>query len=359
MKYIVYKTTNQVNNYIYIGVHQTQNPEIFDGYLGCGVYANKANTYNKAKTCFQQAVKEFGPKAFKRETLASFNIAEEAYLLEALLVNEEFLKRSDVYNMILGGTVNSTSGKQVYMYSVDTGEYIKEFDSCSMAADFVGCDSSTISHSIKLKFKVKNFCFSYEKHDKLDLSEFDFKILQPVYRYLKTGEFDRAYPSLNAAGEDTLETSAVYIQKAAILGYLVKDSYYFSFFKEKSYDKARTKSIQNRQVYQYDERGKFIKEYQTQKEAELENSYCNITNCIKLRSKDVNNHYWSLTKLKEFNVPKKREARKVGKFDDAGKLLQSWNSSNDCAKEVGTAVKNVLRGEYQKHKGFVYKYIDN
>ena len=25
---IVYKTTNQVNNYIYIGVHQTQNPEI-------------------------------------------------------------------------------------------------------------------------------------------------------------------------------------------------------------------------------------------------------------------------------------------------------------------------------------------
>lgn len=359
MKYIVYKTTNQVNNYIYIGVHQTQNPEIFDGYLGCGVYANKANTYNKAKTCFQQAVKEFGPKAFKRETLASFNIAEEAYLLEALLVNEEFLKRSDVYNMILGGIVNSTSGKQVYMYSVDTGEYIKEFDSCSMAADFVGCDSSTISHSIKLKFKVKNFCFSYEKHDKLDLSEFDFKILQPVYRYLKTGEFDKAYPSLNAAGEDTLETSAVYIQKAAILGYLVKDSYYFSFFKEKSYDKARTKSIQNRQVYQYDERGKFIKEYQTQKEAELENSYCNITNCIKLRSKDVNNHYWSLTKLKEFNVPKKHVARKVGKFDDAGKLLQSWNSSNDCAKEVGTAVKNVLRGEYQKHKGFVYKYIDN
>ena len=359
MKYIVYKTTNQVNGYIYIGVHQTQNPEIFDGYLGCGVYTNKSNTYNKAKTCFQQAVKEFGPKAFKRETLASFDIAEEAYLLEALLVNEEFLKRTDVYNMILGGIINQTSGKQVYMYSADTGEYIKEFDSCSIAADFVSCDSSTISHSIKLKFKIKNFCFSYEKYDKLDLTEFDFKILQPVYRYLKTGEFDRAFTSLNAAGEDTLDTSAVYIQKAAILGYLVKDTYYFSFFKEKSYDKAKTKYIQNRPVYQYDSQGKFLKEYESQKEAELDNPYCNITNCIKLRSQDADNHYWSIVKLKEFNVPKKRAAKKVGKFDEVGTLLQTWNSSNDCAKEVGTAVKNVLRGEYQKHKGFIYKYIDN
>lgn len=359
MKYIVYKTTNQVNGYIYIGVHQTQNPEIFDGYLGCGVYANKSNTYNKAKTCFQQAVKEFGPKAFRRETIATFDIAEEAYLLEALIVNEEFLKRSDVYNMILGGVVNTTSGKQVYMYSSDTGKYIKGFKSCSLAADFVGCDSSTISHSIKFKFKVKNFCFSYEKSEILDLTEFDFKILQPVYRYLKTGEFDKAYDSLNSAGEDSINTSAVYIQKAAILGYLVKDTYYFSYFKEKSYDKARTKYIQNRPVYQYDEQGKFIKEYNSQKEAELANPYCNITNCVKLRSLDTNKHYWAITKLKEFNVPKKRIAKKVGKFNENGTLLQTWQSSNECAKEVGTAVKNVLRGEYQKHKGFIYKYINN
>ena len=38
MKYIVYKTTCLVNSKIYIGYHQTSNPEIFDGYLGCGLY---------------------------------------------------------------------------------------------------------------------------------------------------------------------------------------------------------------------------------------------------------------------------------------------------------------------------------
>lgn len=43
MKYIVYKTTCLVNNKIYVGVHQTYNPDIFDGYLGRGLY----KTHNK------------------------------------------------------------------------------------------------------------------------------------------------------------------------------------------------------------------------------------------------------------------------------------------------------------------------
>ena len=34
MNYIVYKTTCLINNKIYVGVHHTNNPDVFDGYLG-------------------------------------------------------------------------------------------------------------------------------------------------------------------------------------------------------------------------------------------------------------------------------------------------------------------------------------
>lgn len=52
MKYIVYCTTNLINKKIYIGQHLTKNPDKFDEYLGCGVYANRPSTYNKPKTAF-------------------------------------------------------------------------------------------------------------------------------------------------------------------------------------------------------------------------------------------------------------------------------------------------------------------
>lgn len=357
MKYIVYKTTNKVNNYIYIGVHKTKTPEAFDCYLGCGVYINKPTSYEKAKTAFQQAVKQFGPKNFYRETLAIFDTEEEAYALEEMLVNEQFLARADVYNTILGGRINHSEGKEVYMYSANNGNFIKKYKSLQQAAQDIDCDASTISHSIKFLFKIKEYCFSYSFVESLDLSIYNFKNIVPIYRYLKTGEYDTEFPSANAAGLNSLQTSTVYIQKAATLGYLVKDTYYFSYYKETSYDKARSKAIKNRPVYKYDSEGVFIKGYETQQQAELENPYCNITNSIKFRTKDINNCYWALEWLRIYNKPIKRTSKKVGLLDDKGNIIKIWESSNKCAAEVGVAVKNVLTGKYTHHKGQVYKYI--
>ena len=55
--WIVYQTTNLVNNKIYIGVHKTKNPFEFDGYLGNGIYINQSATYIYAKTKMEAAVK--------------------------------------------------------------------------------------------------------------------------------------------------------------------------------------------------------------------------------------------------------------------------------------------------------------
>lgn len=92
LKWIVYCTTCTINKKIYIGVHRT-NPDIFDGYIGNGCYINNSATFNKTKTRFQKAVKKYGPENFIRSIIAVFDNEQDAYSLEADIVNEEFLKR--------------------------------------------------------------------------------------------------------------------------------------------------------------------------------------------------------------------------------------------------------------------------
>jgi len=118
-KYIVYQTTNKENNKIYVGVHCTNNPEGFDGYIGCGVRITQPCTYMNPKTPFQYAVKKYGTGSFIRTTLAIFDTKEEAFELESKIVNDEFLKRPDVYNLVKGGEFHITHQTKIYMYDLE------------------------------------------------------------------------------------------------------------------------------------------------------------------------------------------------------------------------------------------------
>ena len=89
MFYTVYKITNIVNGKIYVGLHVTK--DLDDDYLGSGKQ-------------IQAAVKKYGRKNFKREYIKICKTPEEMYALEANIVNEEFVKRTDTYNMKTGGT---------------------------------------------------------------------------------------------------------------------------------------------------------------------------------------------------------------------------------------------------------------
>ena len=86
--YIVYKTTCLVNGKIYIGVHKLGTQS--DYYLGSGSKLIKA-------------IKKYGRKAFKRETLSEHTSAASAFEKEKQLVDANFLNRSDIYNLALGG----------------------------------------------------------------------------------------------------------------------------------------------------------------------------------------------------------------------------------------------------------------
>jgi hypothetical protein len=167
MKYIVYQTVNKVNNKIYIGVHGTCKNN-FDGYIGCGVDIFRPSTYLNPKTPFQAAVKKYGIKNFIRTTLKEFDTMEEAYTLEAELVNEDFIKREDVYNLALGGKFhpeNANPKKEVHMYDLD-GNYIKSFKSINEAAFTLNpnaVNGSHISRAIKCGYVYQQHQWSYEK----------------------------------------------------------------------------------------------------------------------------------------------------------------------------------------------------
>ena len=76
MKYIVYKTTCLVNGKYYIGKHQTDNPDIFDGYLGNSVWVNRNDKLKNPEFPFHFAIKKYGVENFKRESLFVFDTAE-------------------------------------------------------------------------------------------------------------------------------------------------------------------------------------------------------------------------------------------------------------------------------------------
>lgn len=89
MYYTVYKITNTINGKIYIGCHKTTS--LRDNYMGSGV-------------AIKNAIKAYGKENFVKEILGVFDNKDDMFLLEKELVNSEFIKTDQTYNMKEGGS---------------------------------------------------------------------------------------------------------------------------------------------------------------------------------------------------------------------------------------------------------------
>ena len=94
--YLIYKITNLVNGKFYIGKHITDNIE--DNYFGSGINVKRA-------------IQKHGIENFVFNILIDLKNEEEMNLLEELVVNEDFVKRPDTYNMKVGGVGGWGSGE--------------------------------------------------------------------------------------------------------------------------------------------------------------------------------------------------------------------------------------------------------
>lgn len=207
LKYIVYITVNLCNGKLYIGVHKT-NPKVFDGYIGCGTYNNNPSN----DTAFCRAVRKYGYKNFKRTTIKEFPNTEKgkemAYKLEAILVNDTFIKSKSVYNECRGGlfNINPNKEKPVYMFNL-YGKFIDSFKNAEAAVKYLKL--TNIYSGIKA---IHNCClgtskeafgyfWSYKK-------EFKFKPTYPIAQYTFSGKYLRYFNSI-AEAELELHTNCI------------------------------------------------------------------------------------------------------------------------------------------------------
>jgi len=86
--FILYKTTNLINNKTYIGIHSTN--KLDDGYLGSGL-------------AMKRAIKKYGKENFKREILELCSSYDELIEREKFHVNYLWVNEITNYNLKTGG----------------------------------------------------------------------------------------------------------------------------------------------------------------------------------------------------------------------------------------------------------------
>lgn len=306
IKYIVYQTTNLINGKIYVGVHRT-NVDIFDFYYGCG--CTKKDQKKCRKSGFPAAIRKYGIQNFKRETLFEYPDSEEgklaAYKKEEEIVNEDFIKRPDTYNLTRGGqwTVYETLRKPIAQYSI-SGKFIKSWESISEAQ--LQLQLTSISKALLgISKYAGEWQWRYYNGDDSDIEEVSTKE-KSVYQFDLQGNLIKCWKSITLAGQAT-NPENVDSCRAAIgnccAGRVNQAFGYFWSFKPKF--EFRTNK-HYAAIARYDDQGNFLKSYTTLKEAAEDcnlKTTSNIIACIKGKQKHCGGFRWRYFYGNTENIP--------------------------------------------------------
>lgn len=140
-KYLIYKTTNDINGMFYYGKHITEN--LNDSYLGSGTY-------------LKRAIKKYGREHFHKEILFVFDNEKEMDDKEREIITEDLVKDPNCYNVMLGGEGGDTWSKSGRHHSNETKLRLSEISKQKWNDEKF---RSNISKKLKESFKNKSLYF--------------------------------------------------------------------------------------------------------------------------------------------------------------------------------------------------------
>ena len=357
MKYIVYLTTNLVNNFIYVGVHKTEDPNKWDHYLGCGCYDNSPKSYHCCETAFQCAVTKYGPKNFYRKTLKVYDTLVQALELETKIVTASFIERADVYNQTIGGGYPPAPDKQIYQYDLE-GNFIKEWDSIKQITSFYKVNKDRVRMVIDDKRSFESSYWSEECFLKLDTTEYRASSRGSIRQYTTDGVFLKSFKNTTeAAKELDIERSKI---TNAIYGKYATSGYWF-LKEDETIESYLDGSIKNNPcIYMYNKDGSFLRSFEniSYVKKEFKFNKNNLKRAIK-NNQLFENYYWSYNKynniLLENPELEKNSPRKVYQYTLEGDFIKEWSSITECRKQF-PSVLQVCLGKRNHCKKFKFSF---
>lgn len=350
MKFIVFETINMANGKVYIGIHKTNDPEVFDGYIGDGIDINLPETYNKSKTQLQSAVQRYGIKFFKRITLRVFDNISDATDFHMLLVNNEFVKSNDTYNSI--ASLSIRPNRKVYAFTF-TGHKLGEWDSVKEAADDIGVSKEHVMICIETRTNCKMMYLSYD--DEINPELYSSMPRCAIAQYNRDGMLINTYKDIPFAA------ARLDIPKDAIMRAVSMRStcsgYRFMCVSEdisKVLDKKSAIELTSSvPVYRYTLRGEFDAAFNSVKDAAKNTpniSTGKIIRAIKM-NRACRGYKWSYDKMDKWVASNAPVARKVEMYDLDGKLVHLYEST----KELDEGQIRILRNP-RKDDPYILKY---
>lgn len=362
MKYIVYLTINlksSVNgtNKIYVGVHRTKTPTVFDGYLGCGVWENQPSTYMYPKTPFQCAVKKYGTSSFIRSTLYIFDTKEEAYKKELEIVNEDFIKQTHVYNACLGG-VGESNFKALYQFDL-RGNLIKKWDYSSEAYEFYNIPMQRVQYAISNYHQLLGYLWSH--NSTIDITLYTgTKHGSPtvIYLYSKHGKWLREEYSQKAMAE-YLGIDEATVNNALKRQCLIQQEFYVSYSMTDCFQPKSRAQYQDLLFYVYKEDGTYLGEFKGKGVMPIINlhSWNRIRDIMKDSNGWYKNFYLATNKLTTMPQRSYRSVS-VDIYTKYGEYIETLNTVKEVREKYNvpsSKIKNIQLGD-RYYKDFVFKY---